>query len=123
MDRHIPDTWRYNGPWYGNDRTVANQADLVPKEPVNREGLFCNQCGNGDAVTISHVQLVYPFHNYCPECKLVWLWFVARCPDCETGSMWNKDCEAGELRCSICGMVFSEEFVREVNEDPEFIYY
>lgn len=123
MDRHIPDTWRYSGPWYGNDRTIVDHADIVSKHPVCQDGLFCHQCGNSNAVTLSSTQTEYPFHNYCPKCGLVWHWFVARCPDCETGSMWNKDCKTGEVRCSICDMVFSESFVREVNEDPDFIYY
>ena len=123
MDRHISDTWRYSNVWYGNDRTIVDHAEITPKKPVCQDGLFCHQCGSGDAVTLSSTQLSYPFHNYCPECGLVWHWCVARCPDCETGFVWSKDCEPGQVRCTLCDMVFKEDFVREVNEDPEFIYY
>ena len=47
------------------------------------------------------------------------LWYVARCPDCD-GHMWCKNCELGYVRCSLCDTQYTEEFIREVNEDPDF---
>ena len=75
MAVHIPDTWRYSGLWYGNDR--------LPE--------------------------------YGPA-----LWYVARCPNCEQGNMWSKDCKPGYVRCTLCDTKYNEEFIREVNEDPDF---
>lgn len=46
-------------------------------------------------------------------------WYVARCPDCD-GLIWNKDCPDGNVKCSLCDLVWDIDFVKDVNEDIDF---
>ncbi|GAI52825.1 unnamed protein product, partial [marine sediment metagenome] len=97
---------------------VTTDQELVPRVPISRDEL-CPQCEYPEAIHLSVEQPNFPLMWYCPECGTIWAWYIARCPDCD-GYAWNKDCPDDTVKCSMCGMEWNIDTVKEINEDPDF---
>ena len=116
--KHIPGTWQFSGPWLGSYREIAVDVELTTYIAESRD-ILCPICEYPCAVHLGKLQSNYPLMYYCPECLTIWAWYVARCPDCD-GLIWNKDCDRGKVKCSMCKMEWNIDTVQEINEEQDF---
>ena len=114
---HIKGTWQNNDPWLGHFKLIASDQEITPVLPQSRD-IICPVCEYPEAVHLSMKQDHFKLMYYCPECGIVFAWYVAKCPDCG-GSMWNKECDEGTVTCSLCGMNWNQETVQEINEEDD----
>ena len=118
MPNTIPDTWHFNGEWLGRFCLVTTEEldNPIPKP----DKFLCPICEYPEAFRLSVLSHQYPYLYYCPECYSIWGWYVARCPECELGAMWNKNTPEGLVTCSLCGYQSDVGSVQEINDDPDF---
>jgi len=116
--KHIPGTWQFSGNWLGSYRLIATDQEITPI--VAGRDILCPICEYPEAVHLSRFQPNYPLMYYCPECGTIWGWYVSRCPDCEVGNLWKKDCPEGKVKCTTCDMLWDIDSAKEICEDPEY---
>ena len=120
MPNTIPDTWHFSGVWLGRFCLVTTEKLEYPV-PIDNKFLPCPICEYPESIQLGKFNLHYLYLHYCPECYSIWGWYVARCPDCELGFMWNKDTPEGLVTCSLCGYQSDIVSIQEINDDPDFL--
>jgi len=122
MSKFMSNTFYYSGDWLLYYREMGHATTLYAG--AKSTDIECPECGCPESVQLPIYDRNYPLRNYCPECGLLWMFFIAKCPECGM-FLWKTDCPDGYVTCAgtqKCGSIWEEDMIKEMYEKGENEY-